>query len=97
MLPFRGHHLIELRVFAQDAPDQPPLFHGIEAVRDLVSVRFEQRPPSPQRETDLRARKSPVPSEDQAPHCAGHAALFDQGGDGSAARCLRISPWTHDV
>jgi hypothetical protein len=87
MFPFRAHHLIELRVFAQDAPDQPPPFHRVETVRDLVSVRFEHRPAPPQREADLRAGKPPVPSEDQAPHRAGHATVLpDEGGNGGTTR-----------
>jgi hypothetical protein len=75
--------LVNLGVFADDDFDQALFLHAVEAVLDLVFVRHEQRASSLERNANLDAGKATDPTEDDPPHCAGHAALCeDKVGDG---------------
>lgn len=72
-------------LFGQDALDQLLFLHALQAVFNLKLVWPEQRTPSVERDANLNTRKTPMPTEDDPPDCAGHAAVLEhKSGNGCA-------------
>ena len=83
-------------MFERDAFDDALPFQPVEAVRDLMLVRHEQRPAPLQCDADLRAREPTRPAKDEPVNCAGDAAPVEhEVGNGCEPRSFPILP--HDA